>query len=51
VDQASFSSNREVATLVVETADGPVEVGGQVAAFEDIEAYEIRIGTDEPPEN
>jgi len=51
VDQASFSSNREVATLVVETVEGTVEVGGQVAAFEDIEAYEIRIGTDAPPEN
>ncbi|GCF12215.1 ArsR family transcriptional regulator [Haloarcula mannanilytica] len=51
VDQASFSSNREVATMVVQTAEGPVEVGGQVAAFEDIEAYEIRIGTDEPPAN
>jgi sugar-specific transcriptional regulator TrmB len=49
VEEASFGPNREIATLVVETADGPVDVGGQVAAYEDIEAYEIRIGRDEPP--
>ncbi|MBX0323268.1 TrmB family transcriptional regulator [Halomicroarcula sp. F13] len=49
VAEASFGPNREIATLVVETADGPVDVGGQVAAYEDIEAYEIQIGRDEPP--
>jgi len=49
VAEASVGSNREVATLVVETPDGPVDVGGQVAAYEDIEAYEIRVGRDEPP--
>jgi len=49
VDEASFSSNREIATLVVETAEGRVDVGGQVAAYEDIEAYEIHVGRDEPP--
>jgi len=31
------------ASMVVETADGRVEVGGQVAAFEDVEAHEITI--------
>ncbi|GGN88894.1 MULTISPECIES: HTH-type sugar sensing transcriptional regulator TrmB [Haloarcula] len=49
VKEASFGPNREIATLVVETADGPVDVGGQVATYEDIEAYEIQIGRDEPP--
>ncbi|WP_324662114.1 HTH-type sugar sensing transcriptional regulator TrmB [Haloarcula sediminis] len=49
VGEVSFGPNREVATLVVETEDGPVDVGGQVAAYEDIEAYEIRVGRDAPP--
>jgi len=49
VVEASFGRNREVATLVVETDDGPVDVGGQVAAYEDIEAYEIRVGREAPP--
>lgn len=31
------------ATITVETDDGPVTVGGQVAALEGVEAYEIRI--------
>ncbi|MFC7019163.1 MULTISPECIES: HTH-type sugar sensing transcriptional regulator TrmB [Haloarcula] len=50
VAEASYSSNREVATLVVETDDGMVDVGGQVAAYEDIEAYEILVGRDGVPE-
>ncbi|WP_277540051.1 HTH-type sugar sensing transcriptional regulator TrmB [Haloarcula laminariae] len=49
VGTVSFGPNRSVATLVVETEDGPVDVGGQVAAYEDIEAYEIRVGRDAPP--
>jgi len=49
IGEVSFGPNREVATLVVETADGPVDVGGQVAAYEDIEAYDIRVGRDDPP--
>jgi len=49
IGEVSFGPNREVATLVVETADGPVDVGGQVAAYEDIEAYDIRVGRDAPP--
>jgi sugar-specific transcriptional regulator TrmB len=31
------------ATITVETETGPVTIGGQVAAFEDIEAHEIRV--------
>jgi len=49
VDKVAFGPNREVATLVVTTEDGPVDVGGQVAAYEDIEAYEIRVARDAPP--
>ena len=49
VGEVSFGPNREVATLVVETDDGQVDVGGQVAAYENIEAYEIRVGRDAPP--
>jgi len=49
VEEAAFGPNREVATLVLKTEDGPVDVGGQVAAYEDIEACEIRVDRDEPP--
>ncbi|MFD1585776.1 HTH-type sugar sensing transcriptional regulator TrmB [Halorientalis brevis] len=49
IDDATFGAGRETATLIVETDDGPVEVGGQVAALEDIEAHEIRVGKDQPP--
>ncbi|KZN23534.1 ArsR family transcriptional regulator [Haladaptatus sp. R4] len=46
----SFEGGERVAGMSVETESGVVTVGGQVAALEDIEAHEIRIGTDEPPE-
>jgi sugar-specific transcriptional regulator TrmB len=49
IDQATFGQGREKATIFVETDEGTVEVGGQVAALEDVEAREIRIGTDGPP--
>ncbi|WP_169302388.1 HTH-type sugar sensing transcriptional regulator TrmB [Halorientalis salina] len=49
IDEAAFGAGRETATLIVETDDGPIEVGGQVAALEDIEAHEIRIGKGSPP--
>ncbi|GAA0229986.1 HTH-type sugar sensing transcriptional regulator TrmB [Haladaptatus pallidirubidus] len=45
----SFEGGERVAGMSVETENGIVTVGGQVAALEDIEAHEIRIGTDEPP--
>ena len=44
-----FQSSEEVAALVVETEDGPVEIGGRVAALEDVEGQEIVIGRDNPP--
>lgn len=46
---ASIDAGREVATLAIETEHGVVEVGGQVAALEDVEAHEIRVGRDQPP--
>jgi len=50
ITEATFGQNREVATLTITTDDGPVDVGDQVASYEDIEAFEIRVGRDEPPE-
>jgi hypothetical protein len=46
----SVGSNRETAALTVETEDGRYDVGGQLAALEDIEAYELAVGRSEPPE-
>ncbi len=45
----AFEESEEVASLVVETASGRVEIGGRVAALEDVEGQEIVIGRDEPP--
>ncbi|QCJ46601.1 MULTISPECIES: HTH-type sugar sensing transcriptional regulator TrmB [Haloprofundus] len=45
----AFEDTEEVASLVVETEDGPVHVGGLVAALEDVEGQDIRIGREEPP--
>jgi sugar-specific transcriptional regulator TrmB len=45
-----FSPGREEASFTIETDDGNVTVGGQVAAYEDVEALEITIGRDDPPE-
>jgi sugar-specific transcriptional regulator TrmB len=50
VVDVSLGTNRGTAAITVETADGAVDVGGQVAALEDIEAYEIAVGRDGPPE-
>ncbi|WP_134670533.1 HTH-type sugar sensing transcriptional regulator TrmB [Halorussus marinus] len=46
----SFEGGERVAGMTVETDAGEVTVGGQVAAIEDIEAHEIMIGRDGPPE-
>ena len=46
----AFEASEEVAGLTVETDEEDVDIGGQVAAFEHVEAHEIRIGRDEPPE-
>jgi sugar-specific transcriptional regulator TrmB len=45
-----YSADQEVATLVLATDDGEVTVGGQVAAYEDVEAHEIRVNIGSPPD-
>jgi len=45
----THAEGEEVATLTLETDDGTVTVGGQVAAYEDVEAHEVRVGRGEPP--
>jgi sugar-specific transcriptional regulator TrmB len=50
VVEANLTPSFEEASLVVETDDGRVTVGGQVAALEDIESFEVRIGRGSPPE-
>jgi sugar-specific transcriptional regulator TrmB len=49
VAETRFEETGEVATVVVDTDEESVEVGGRVAALEDVEAHEIAIGRDEPP--
>ncbi|RLM68779.1 HTH-type sugar sensing transcriptional regulator TrmB [Halorubrum sp. Atlit-26R] len=49
VVDVAFVDTEEVASLVVETESGRVEIGGRVAALEDVEGQEIVIGRDEPP--
>jgi len=50
VVDVSVGTNRETAALTLEADGDLVDVGGQVAALEDVEAHEIMIGLDEPPE-
>jgi len=45
----SLGADRETAALTVETPEDLVDVGGQLAALEDVEAYELVVGRDEPP--
>ena len=49
VVDSAFEDTEEVASLVVETEAGRVEIGGRVAALEDIEGQEIVIGRGSPP--
>jgi HTH-type transcriptional regulator, sugar sensing transcriptional regulator len=49
VATVEFEDTEEVAAMVVDTGESEVTVGGRVAALEQIEAHEIRIGRDEPP--
>jgi sugar-specific transcriptional regulator TrmB len=46
----SVGRSRETAALTIDTGDEHVAVGGQVAALEDVEAYEIVVDRNEPPE-
>jgi sugar-specific transcriptional regulator TrmB len=49
VVSVAFGTNRETATLIVESEGDVVNVGGQLAALEDVEAHEIVVDTGEPP--
>ncbi len=49
VVDVAFEDTEEVASLVVETDSGRVEIGGRVASLEDVEGQEIVIGRNEPP--
>ena len=49
VVDVAFVDTEEVASLVVETESGRVEIGGRVAALEDVEGREIVIGRGDPP--
>ena len=44
----SFEGGERVAGMTVESDDGEVTVGGQVAALEDIEAHEIQVSRSAP---
>ncbi|ATW89289.1 sugar-specific transcriptional regulator TrmB [Halohasta litchfieldiae] len=46
----AFQDSEEIAALTVDTESGPVEIGGLVAALEDVEGQEIHIGRESPPE-
>lgn len=50
VVDVAFQDSEEVASLTVETDTGRIEVGGLVAALEDVEGQEIHIGRETPPE-
>ena len=50
VVDVSVGRNRETAAMTLESDGELVDVGGQVAALEDVEAHEIMVGLDEPPE-
>jgi len=50
VETYTFEDTEEVASFVVETEDGPVDVGGLVAALESVEAQEILLGRDGVPD-
>ncbi|MFB6233753.1 MAG: HTH-type sugar sensing transcriptional regulator TrmB [Halopenitus sp.] len=49
VVDVSVGTNRETAAMTVESDGDRIDVGGQVAALEAVEAHEIAIGREEPP--
>jgi len=48
--EIAVGRNRETAALTVDTGEELLDIGGQLAALEDVEAYELAVGRDEPPE-
>jgi len=49
VVDVSVGDNQGTAAISVDTGGGVVDVGGQVAALEDVEAHELAIGREAPP--
>jgi len=50
VVDAAIGTNSETAAITIESDGETVDVGGQAAALEDVEAHELAIGRDQPPE-
>jgi sugar-specific transcriptional regulator TrmB len=50
VVETHFEDTEQVATLVLATNSGRVSVGGRVAAHEDVEAHEITLARNAPPD-
>jgi len=46
----SVGRNRETAALTVQSGEDRYDIGGQLAALEDIEAYELTVGYEQPPD-
>lgn len=51
ITEMRLSEDEEIATILLDTDDGEVSVGGRVASYEDIEAHEIRVNIGAPPED
>ncbi|MFB6268554.1 MAG: HTH-type sugar sensing transcriptional regulator TrmB [Halobacterium sp.] len=49
VVETRLEATEQVATIVLDTDSGRVEVGGRLAAYEDVEAHEITLARSEPP--
>jgi len=45
-----WDPGEQLASLTIETGDGTVTVGGQVASIEDMETHELWVGREEPPQ-
>jgi sugar-specific transcriptional regulator TrmB len=45
-----LGASGETAAITLDTGEETVAIGGQAAAFEDIEAHELLVGRDEPPD-
>jgi len=43
------STNRQTAAITLDIGEETVDIGGQAAAFEDVEAYELVVSRDRPP--
>ena len=49
VDGIEFRENESVASLLIDTGDEAIQVGGLVAAYEAVEGQAIHIGRESPP--